>query len=381
MKNILIITSSGEEGGVEKITYTLFKELEKKNNLKVLKIYLTDNEVYSYNQNELFIPGNKVLSEKKKIKKIYRVIKDFLFITYYKKKYKIDVSLSIGEMATLLNGLSLGKDLKIGSIHGKKAEYKDKLTKIISKIAFRRIKKLICINKQIVEETINQLGNSYQNKIKVIYNPHNYEEIIKKSEEKLEVVEERIFKDNQTYIFVGRIDENKGLAHLMKLFKYSKNLKNKNLVIIGPETKNIAYKNRLEELKSKNIYFLGRKENPFKYIKNSKALLMASYSEGLPNVMIESLIIGIPVVTTLSTKGVFEILEPKNYNIKDKNECKYGIVVNPFIFGNEYNDFIQEQEEVFIAAIEDIDNKKIEKISKKFDLKKIIKQYEKEMEL
>lgn len=383
MKNILILTTSGQEGGVEKITYTLWKELKKYSSVKVLKIFTTPKEVYKYEKDEITI-GNKVLNEKNKIKKMYRLIKDVLMISYYKKKYNIDLTISMGEMATLLNGLSLDYGKKIGSIHGEKVKYNDIITKIISNISFKRLSKILCVSEAIKEQTLEIIGKKYENKLKVIYNPHDYKEILKKSEEKLDKNEEKIFSQKNVFIYVGRIDENKGVAHLTKIFKYENKLNDKKLVVIGPEAESELYNKRLKELNSKNIYFLGMKKNPYKYIKKSVALLMASYSEGLPNVLIESLILGIPVITTESTKGVFEIINQTNYKINKINdiyEGDYGIVLEKFDLGNEFTSKITQKEKNYIKSIEKIENYKIKSFTEKFELKNIIEKYKEEMEI
>ncbi|WP_330111441.1 glycosyltransferase [Cetobacterium somerae] len=382
MKNILMLTTSGKQGGVEKITHTLWKELRKYYSIKVLKISVSNEEVYLYGEDEIRI-GNKNLREKNKIRKIYRLIKDTILITYYKKKYKIDLTISIGEMATLLNGLSLDMGKKIGSIHGEKVKYRDKITKIISDISFKRLNRILCISEAIKEETLEILGQEFKKKVKVIYNPHDYEEIKKKANEKLEKNEEDIFFNKNVFIYVGRIDENKGLAHLVKIFKYEEKLKNKKLVIIGPEPENKIYKERLKELDSENVHYLGMKKNPYKYINKSKALLMCSYSEGMPNVLIESLILKVPVVTTKSTEGIFEIINKHNSKVNKINdiyEGDYGIVVDKFDCGSEFLNTITEKDQKYIDSMQKIEKIKIKEFTKKFESKNIIEKYRKEID-
>ena len=67
-----------------------------------------------------------------------------------------------------------------------------------------------------------------------------------------------------------------------------------------------------------NVYYLGEKTNPYKYIEKSRMLVSPSRDEGLPGVQIEALVLGTPVVSTNSSIGVWEIME--NY-ISD-----YGVI-------------------------------------------------------
>jgi glycosyltransferase involved in cell wall biosynthesis len=53
---------------------------------------------------------------------------------------------------------------------------------------------------------------------------------------------------------------------------------------------------------------LGFKQNPYKYIKNASLLVLSSDREGLPTIVIESLILGTPVVSTDCPTGPSEIL-------------------------------------------------------------------------
>ncbi len=54
-----------------------------------------------------------------------------------------------------------------------------------------------------------------------------------------------------------------------------------------------------------NVFLLGFQKNPYKYIKFANAFVLSSRWEGLPNVVLESLYVGTPVVAT----RVVEILD------------------------------------------------------------------------
>lgn len=317
MMKLLIVTSSGQVGGVEKITYNLWQELKKKNiEVKVLKIFKdNDNDYYSYGEDELVIWGNKRLRESNFFKKIYRLIKDTMFISFYKYKYNINTTLAMGEMCSFLSGLSLGKDLKIASIHGKKVKYDSNIISNISIYSYKKTDKIICISEGIKNDIILNFKKIDSGKISVIYNPHNKEEIILKGEEKISSEEEKIFF-KKVIIYAGRIDENKGIIHLLKIFSLKKEeLKDFNLVILGECLEEPEYKKIVDDYrKESNIHFLGFKNNPYKYIKRSFATILTSYSEGLPNVLIESLILGVPVISTNSSEGIWEILIKNHRN-------------------------------------------------------------------
>ena len=62
---------------------------------------------------------------------------------------------------------------------------------------------------------------------------------------------------------------------------------------------------------------LGRKDNPYPYVKNSDLFLLSSRYEGLPTVIIEALILHIPCIST-EVAGIYEILN-NSFGVITKN--------------------------------------------------------------
>ena len=85
--------------------------------------------------------------------------------------------------------------------------------------------------------------------------------------------------------------------------------KNTKLILIGygPEKKNII--NMAKNLKIYNkIIIINKTYNPYPYMKKSMLLILTSIYEGFPNVLVESLTIGTPVISTNMNAGASEIL-------------------------------------------------------------------------
>jgi glycosyltransferase involved in cell wall biosynthesis len=61
---------------------------------------------------------------------------------------------------------------------------------------------------------------------------------------------------------------------------------------------------------AKRTHFLGNVTNPFKYLARSGCLVSASASEGFPNVLVEAMICGCPVISSDCASGPREILSP-----------------------------------------------------------------------
>lgn len=80
------------------------------------------------------------------------------------------------------------------------------------------------------------------------------------------------------------------------------------LVILSEKTQELN--DLIKEFKvSERVNVLGFQKNPFPYFKHAKLTVLSSDREGLPTVLVESLILGTPVVSTDCPTGPREILK------------------------------------------------------------------------
>ena len=109
---------------------------------------------------------------------------------------------------------------------------------------------------------------------------------------------------------VSRFSKRKDHTTTLKAFKIVSNkLKNIKLILIGygPELQKV--KLFAKELKIfKDIIIINKTYNPYPYMKKSHLLILTSIYEGFPNVLVESLTIGTPVISTNANAGASEIL-------------------------------------------------------------------------
>ena len=80
------------------------------------------------------------------------------------------------------------------------------------------------------------------------------------------------------------------------------------------------------------VFLLGRRKNPYKYIKNASILALSSYYEGTPNVIVEALGLQTPVVTTNCTDGIMELMHLKTKKPIGNIILTEGGVITPNIF-------------------------------------------------
>jgi len=141
------------------------------------------------------------------------------------------------------------------------------------------------------------------NPVKVNYPTY---EILKKN---------RVFKrDNlKTFLFVGMLNRRKGVDILLKIWETNKI--NAKLVLCGPRGFDDKINRRLDNLINDNIIEMGMVDhrNLDEYYLSSDYLIFPTRMEGLPNVVLESMSFGLPIIAN-NLDGV------TNYLLGDKNE-------------------------------------------------------------
>lgn len=115
-------------------------------------------------------------------------------------------------------------------------------------------------------------------------------------------------------ITVGRMTPQKDQATLLKAFAASKASATHDLVLVGggPEWENLkALTNSLGI--AEKVRFTGPLENPYPVMARASLLVLSSRWEGYPNVLLEAISLGVPVVSTDCRSGPAELLEQGRY--------------------------------------------------------------------
>jgi len=123
----------------------------------------------------------------------------------------------------------------------------------------------------------------------------------------------KINKKNINFLFIGRLLKDKGIIEFINAAKQIKINKKMNVTfsIIGSiDSKNsssISYNDFLKFKNEKILNFLGQKKNIKKYLIKSDCVVLPSYREGLPRVLLECSAMGIPAITT-NVPGCREVI-------------------------------------------------------------------------
>lgn len=188
------------------------------------------------------------------------------------------------------------------------------LNRVLTYIAYNLIAdKVIALSKGVKEDLVKKFSINKQ-KVKVIYNPIEIEMINQLKDEKL--VYPIRDKDEKIIISIGRLVEQKDHFTLIKAFAILQSMVNAKLIILGKGPLDSELKSLTEQLGIKDkVYFLGFKRNPYKYINMSDVFVLTSKVEGFGHVIVESMVIGTPVISTDCKTGPREILGDNEYGI------------------------------------------------------------------
>ncbi len=298
MKKIFFLINSLEGGGAENVVKKL-SELLKNYEIKI--IVLKNKSFYKIRENVKVIPLLNTKSNFFPIFAPYYVSKLKKII----KKEKPNYVISFLEIANFINVLSDRKAI---------------ISFRTNMVFFRGIsgliyKVLIFLLYPLADKII---VNSYENKLDlerrlkhkkifVLYNPLEH----KKGE---------IKPKKYDYISAGRLIDIKRFDKLIT--NISKILKSEEKFAIigdGPERK------KLEALikklgKEKQIFLLGSQTDVYKHLFESKFFIYFSEVEGFPNVLLEAMSAGLPIITTDFKSGAREIIDP---DLKFDKKIKY----------------------------------------------------------
>lgn len=109
---------------------------------------------------------------------------------------------------------------------------------------------------------------------------------------------------------VGRLAPQKDFVTLIKAFAHVRLRQDCRLMILGEGPERQALQTLVDELGLSDVVSMpGFVPNPFPYMRLARLLVLSSRHEGLPNVLIQAMALGTPVIATDCPSGPAEILE------------------------------------------------------------------------
>ena len=330
---IYFLIPSLEKGGIERSLSRISKGLIDRGWEVIMLTSEVSKEGKTYFENSVkFITVSTPFKKQNSI--IFQFLKNLILFFKFKKiinNNEVDLVLAAKNlpMAVLLKKYSKSK-FKLflrEAVHpfaaakNQRSYINSKFVIFLKKKLYPSADKIIAISEGVKKSLIEKLKLP-SSKIEVIYNPAGDNRIIELSKEK---VENNYFSNNFNIINIGRLTKQKDHITLLKAMKLVLKKIQCNLLIIGDgsERKNI-YKFIKDNDLENNVNLLGYKSNPWKYLSRSDLFVLSSIWEGFGNVIVESMILGVPVISSDCNSGPSEILVDGKYGdlfeIRDYNK-------------------------------------------------------------
>lgn len=307
MNKVYFLTSSLSGGGAEAVCVNLANALASRGLDITIVVLNQKKSVYHNEINENV--GYKVLNVSNLR---YSFVKLFLLLTKEKPDKVVSFSYELSVALLFLKFFFKNKPFVLSrNINNLDRKYEKKGLK--GKIIKKLIHALYVKNDYVVnqcyamKEQFDHKFPSLFHKNSVIYNPLNskfdfsFEEVLK-------------YRSNNSepyFLCVGRLSFQKSFSLALEGFSiFLNDYPSYKLVIIGEGELEDDLKSRAEELGiSTSVIFKGFSRDLSKYYANAEGVLLTSEFEGFPNVLVEAIAHGTPVISVDCQSGPSEIIE------------------------------------------------------------------------
>ncbi|MDJ0615315.1 MAG: glycosyltransferase [Calothrix sp. MO_192.B10] len=202
-------------------------------------------------------------------------------------------------------------------------------TPLFIKFLYPRADGIVVASQGVAKDLVNVTGLSKE-RFRVIYNPVLSPVIWEKAKEP---IDHPWFTPGDVPVIMaaGRLEKQKDFPTLIKAFAQVRRLQPVRLVIFGGGSQKPQLQELVRELSLENdVSFPGFVKNPYAYVTKSALLASSSAWEGLPTFLIETMALGIPIVSTNCPSGPAEILDNGKYGelvpVGDSKALAEGIV-------------------------------------------------------
>lgn len=178
-----------------------------------------------------------------------------------------------------------------------------------------KLQAVICNAEMIKQEIIEEFAVPAE-KIHVIYNAIDAEKFTQASEDEKQQIRQslQLPETAHYFIFVGSGFERKGLSTAIQAIADSES----HLLVVGRDKTAKTYQRLARKLKcADRIHFLGMQADTLRFYQAADALLLPTLYDPFPNVVLEALACGLPVITSKQCGGAEFIRHGENGYITD----------------------------------------------------------------
>ena len=303
MKKIIFGITSLTIGGAERVLVDIANKLSEDYDITIFTIYdkgELQNQLNSkVKKIALYRKQYKEFTKLEKIKISLKLIlyKKRIYETIMKKGYDTEIAFLEGPITRLFSVKSSNK--KIAWIHNDISKVygrglKAKLKKVLEG---NKYDKLIFVSKENMKDFNKQYKWAEDKNEEVINNYIDYRQVLKKAEEPTNLPYEN---KNINLLTACRLVEQKALDRFIRVQKQlQQNGIHVKIYVIGQGMLRYDLQKQIDNLGlTEEFILLGKKENPYPYIKNCDYFCLLSYYEGYPMVLEEAKILNKPIIIT-----------------------------------------------------------------------------------
>ena len=338
-KKFMLIVPMLHQGGFERVCVATARLLEPYYEVYIVIFSAMD---IAYDIRGLHVIDIHMKSVEGKAGKVLNVFRRAKRVAALKRELGIDIAYSFGPTANLVNvfsGMGLfGLTGRPGGGGSGRAEcpeiwcgvrsYMDMGNPRLLRLFCRYSDRVVSCSRLIQRELEERFSCR---KVSTLYNPFDLETIHVQSQEAGEKGRLPFRDSDRVIVSMGRQDDVKGFWHLLKSFSLlHEKYEDARLLIVG-EGDFREYWRLAEELGVADaVSFPGVKKNPFPWLALGRMYVMTSINEGFPNVLVEAMALGIPVISTNCMTGPAEILAEDFDAVSSRQEYRdadYGILI------------------------------------------------------
>lgn len=185
---------------------------------------------------------------------------------------------------------------------------REKILPALMRLFYRRADRIVAVSGGVADSVAAVLRVPRE-AVSVVYNPVVTAELIARSKEPV-THPWFVAGAPPVILAVGRLSAQKDFATLIGAFAALRRDRAARLLILGEGGERAALENLARELGvGADVQMPGFEQNPFRYMRAASVLVLSSRYEGLPNVLIQAMACGTPIVSTDCPSGPSEILD------------------------------------------------------------------------
>jgi len=288
-------------GGIEKALLNLLKNIDYKKYSVTLLLEEKEGPLLKEIPSNVIIKEYRINNNKNVLfRKIVNRLKLIFFILLNLKKYDFSACFYTSSTPMSIISRYLSKNNYIWVHSNYKYVYNQNETQFrnfFKQIKINKFNRIIFVSNESKNDFIYYYP-SLAKKCSVCNNLVDYKEIIELSKEPMPGGKENI----KVLLHVGRhTEEDKRISRLINI---AKKLVDNNyhfkMWLIGDGLNHQNYLEQIEELNLNDyIDMLGSKTNPYPYYRHADVFVLTSEFEGFPVVYLESLVMNLPIITTI----------------------------------------------------------------------------------